>query len=73
MTGDIFKEWLLAFKIHVLRNNPCRKVLLLIDGFSGHLAGLRDCQDTFGHPGIRVEFLPGNATSLYQPMDQSII
>ena len=73
MTGEIFKEWLSAFKVHVLRDDPHRKVLLLLDGFSAHLSGLREWQEKSGHPGIRVEFLPGNATSLYQPMDQGII
>ena len=73
MTGEIFQEWLSAFKVHVLRNNPRRKVLLLLDGFSAHLSGLREWQEKSGHPNIQVEFLPGNATSLYQPMDQGII
>ena len=71
MTGEIFQEWLSAFKVHVLRNNPRRKVLL--DGFSAHLSGLREWQEKSGHPNIQAEFLPGNATSLYQPMDQGII
>ena len=73
ITGTIFKEWLSAFKSHVLRHKPHRKVLLLVDGFSAHLSGLREWEEESGHAGIRVEFLPGNATSLYQPMDQGII
>ena len=73
MTGTIFREWLSAFKSHVLCHKPSRKVLLLVDGFSAHISGLQEWEKEFGHAGIRVEFLPGNATSLYQPMDQGII
>ena len=73
MTGTIFKEWLSAFKSHVLRHKPHRKVLLLIDGFSAHLYGLREWEEEPGQAGIRVELLPENATSLYQPIDHDII
>ena len=73
MTGAIFKEWLNTFQAHVLRQDPNRRVLLLIDGFSAHHTGLKEWEEESLTGGIRVEFLPENATSLYQPMDQGII
>lgn len=65
MTTVIMAEWLAWFDAR-MRN---RKVLLLMDSFKPHELAVNevDLQNT------RVEFLPKNATSLYQPLDQGII
>ena len=71
MTGVIFKEYLLWFDIQV----EGRKVVLLIDGFSAHKTGL-DLLLEACPTGLRnttVIFLPANATSICQPLDQGII
>ena len=71
MTGVIFKEYLLWFDIQV----EGRKVVLLIDGFSAHKTGL-DLLLEARPTGLRnttVIFLPANATSICQPLDQGII
>jgi len=50
-----------------------RKVLLLIDGFSAHKAAVRTIFKNGSLKNTRVEFLPPNYTSVYQPLDQGII
>jgi hypothetical protein len=49
-----------------------RKVLLLLDGFSSHRAGvdLLEAQD-IELTNFKVEFLPANTTSVCQPLDQA--
>ena len=51
-----------------------RKVLLLIDGFSAHQAGI-DLVTADGYTlnNVRIEFLPANIISVCQPLDQGII
>jgi len=50
-----------------------RKVLLLVDGFSAHVKALKELAAGAGLRNTRVEVLPANTTSIYQPMDQGII
>ena len=67
----IFKEYLLWFDGKMAG----RQVILLIDGFSTHHAGLNLFQEEFpqGLTNTKVIFLPANATSVCQPLDQGII
>ena len=70
MNGAIFEEYLQWFDAQF----PGRKVLLLMDSFSAHESALEALER--GDKALRntrVEFLPKNATSLYQPLDQGII
>ena len=71
MTGKIFKEYLLWFDGQMAG----RQVLLLIDGFSAHHAGLNLFHEEYpqGLSNTKVVFLPPNATSVCQPLDQGII
>jgi hypothetical protein len=50
-----------------------RKVLLLLDNFSGHELGVELVGGKQGLLNIRVEWLPPNTTSHWQPLDQGII
>jgi DDE superfamily endonuclease. len=67
MRGEIMVEWFRAFYRHI---GTQRRVLLLMDNFSGHLSAL-----DYARPpsNIKVQFFPANATSVYQPLDQGII
>ena len=71
MTAVIFKEYLLWFN----QQMHGRKVILLIDNFSAHNSGLdmitSDHDIIFTN--VVVRFLPPNATSVCQPLDQGII
>jgi DDE superfamily endonuclease len=70
MTGSIFSEWLIWFNNRMVN----RKVLLLIDGFSAHQAGIGLAADEgYALTNVRIEFLPPNTTSVCQPLDQGII
>jgi DDE superfamily endonuclease len=70
MTGSIFCDWLVQFKSRTVN----RKVLLLIDGFSAHQAGIDPAEDaTYALNNVRIEFLPPNTTSVCQLLDQGII
>jgi hypothetical protein len=72
MNGQIFREYLLWFARYI--GNVNRNVLLLIDGFSAHVAGLALYEaSVYKAPNIRIEFLPANATAYCQPLDQGII
>ncbi|QBM85967.1 Tc5 transposase DNA-binding domain-containing protein [Metschnikowia aff. pulcherrima] len=66
MTTEIMVEWLQDFSIHV----GDKKVLLLMDNFAPHrCAALQaDTPET-----VRIEFLPANSTSIYQPLDRGIV
>jgi DDE superfamily endonuclease len=68
MTGKIFREYLRWLNLQMAD----RKILLLLDGFSSHHAGL-DLIEEEDLPNLRVEFLPPNTTSIRQPLDQGII
>jgi hypothetical protein len=50
-----------------------RKVLLLLDNFSGHELGVELVGGKQGLSNVRVEWLPPNTTSHWQPLDQGII
>lgn len=70
MNGAIFEEYLVWFDAQF----SGRKVLLLCDSFSAHESALEALErDETPLRNTRVEFLPKNATSLYQPLDQGII
>jgi hypothetical protein len=67
MTGLIMRDWLIAFYQHILSS---RKILLLLDNFPAHTAGIDLAPPP---PHIRIQFLPANSTSIFQPLDQGII
>ena len=69
MTSDMFKEYLHWFDERMVD----RKVVLLIDNFSAHELGLAKVQETGELRNTEVIFLPANATSICQPLDQGII
>jgi hypothetical protein len=69
MTGLICQEFLKWFD-NQMRG---RKVLLLLDNFSGHELGLRLAEADIILQNTRVVWLPPNTTSHWQPMDQGII
>ena len=50
-----------------------RKVLLLVDNLSSHISSLEQVKEEAGLRNTRVEFLPTNTTSKFQPLDQGII
>ena len=67
MRGDIMQEWFRSFYKYI---GTQRQVVLLLDNFSAHLSALEDAPPPSN---IKVVFLPPNATSIYQPLDQGII
>lgn len=67
MRHEIIEEWLRNFYLRIGRQ---RCVLLLLDNFSAHLVALKKAPPPSN---ISVIFLPANATSLFQPLDQGII
>jgi hypothetical protein len=50
-----------------------KKVLLLLDNFSGHELGVQLVRGKQGLSNVQVEWLPPNTTSHWQPLDQGII
>jgi hypothetical protein len=50
-----------------------RKVLLLIDNFSGHKLVVQLVGGLQGLLNVRITWLPLNTTSVWQPIDQGII
>ena len=66
MTTVIMLKWLTWFD----KRMHSRKILLLIDGFSAHKAAVRTLIENGSLKNTRVEFLPPNCTSVYQPLDQ---
>ena len=67
MNTLIMVEWLIAFYAFIGRD---RSVLLLMDNFKPHICAI----DLQPPPlNIRIQWLPANSTSLYQPLDQGII
>jgi hypothetical protein len=67
MTGDIFKEWLLAFD----KQMTGRNVILLMDNFSAHESAVDQVNADLKH--TTIIWLPPNSTTKYQPLDQGII
>ena len=68
MTTKIMLEWLSWFDRQVAPRN----VLLLMDNFSAHEAAVESLVVEAALKNVRVEFLPPNTTSFYQPLDQGI-
>ena len=66
MTGPLMQEWLQSFYSHVGQ----RKVLLLMDNFSSHVKGVEDSPPPSN---VRIQWLPANSTSKFQPLHQGII
>lgn len=64
MTCDIMKEWLLQFDNRMGLQK--RKILLFLDNAGSHPRDLK-------LQNIKIIFLPPNATSVCQPLDQGII
>jgi len=71
MTGIIMEEYLQWLDNKISGAN--RKVLLLLDNFSGHELGVELVGGKQGLSNVRVEWLPPNTTSHWQPLDQGII
>jgi hypothetical protein len=66
MTGSITEEWLHAFYEHV----GDRNVLLVLDNFSAHIQGLAEAPPPTN---IRVQFVPGNSSTIIQPLDKGLL
>ena len=67
MTTFIMSEWLHSFYSYI---GLSRQVLLLLDNFSTHIQGVNI---TPPPANIKIQWLPANSTSVYQPLDQGII
>ena len=71
MTGLIMEEYL-RWLDNKMRGER-RKVLLLLDNFSGHELGVQLVGGKEALDNVRIEWLPPNTTSHWQPLDQGII
>jgi hypothetical protein len=71
MTGLICEEYLQWLNNKV--QGEGRKVLLLMDNFSGHELAVQLVGGLQGLSHVRIAWLPPNTTSVWQPMDQGII
>lgn len=67
MNSTIMRQWLRAFYASV---GTTRSILLLLDNLRAHITGVEQEPPP---PNVRIQFLPANSTSLYQPLDQGII
>ena len=67
MTSAIMQEWLSSFYQHV---GTTRKILLTLDSCSAHVAAISLAPPPSN---VRICWLPPNATSKFQPLDQGII
>jgi hypothetical protein len=65
MTGVIFSQYIAELDKKMVRQN--RKILLLIDNFSGHQWNEKTTKN------IQIEFFTANLTPFVQPMDAGII
>ncbi|ANB14929.1 Pdc2p [Sugiyamaella lignohabitans] len=66
LTGSIMEEWLQSFYEHV----GSRPVLLVMDNFSAHIQGLAESPPPSN---VRVQFLPSNSVSFFQPLDKGVV
>ena len=66
MNSFIMKDWLLAFYRHI---GP-HIVLLTMDNLPAYLSGLELAPPLSN---IRIQWLPPNSTSRFQPLNQGII
>jgi hypothetical protein len=74
MTGIVFKEYIMWLNHYLAGDHVERQCLLLLDSFSAHIAGIEMLKaDEHDLRNLRIEFLPTNATSVCQPLDQGII
>jgi hypothetical protein len=71
MTGLIMEEYLRWLDNKMIAQG--RKILLLLDNFSGHELGVQLVGGLQGLLYVRIEWLPPNTTSHWQPLDQGII
>jgi hypothetical protein len=71
MTGLICEEYLRWLNNKI--RGEGRKVLLLMDNFSGHELAVQLVGGLQGLSNVRIAWLPPNTTSEWQPMDQGII
>ena len=71
MTGLICEEYL-RWLNNKMRGEG-RKILLLMDNFSGHELAVQLVGGLQGLSNVRIAWLPPNTTSEWQPMDQGII
>jgi hypothetical protein len=71
MTGLICEEYLLWLNNKI--QSEGRKVLLLMDNFSGHDLVVQLVGGLQGLSYVRIAWLPPNTTFVWQPMDQGII
>ena len=69
MTGLIIKEYLEWLDDRM----KYRKILLLLDRFSGHELAVRLLGGLEGLQNVRIAWLPANTTSHWQSLDQGII
>jgi hypothetical protein len=69
MTGLVMEEYL-RWLDNKMRG---RKILLLLDNFSGHELGVQLVGGLDGLQNVRIRWLPANTTSHWQPLDQGII
>ena len=67
MTSLIMRERILQFYSNIGNQHS---VLLLLDSFSAHIQGVGLTQPPSN---IRIQWLPANSPSLFQPLDQGII
>jgi len=66
-TTFVMIAWLEMFYAHVGSSKP---ILLFMDNFSAHYAGVEARPPP---PNIKIQWLPANSTSRFQPLDQGII
>jgi hypothetical protein len=71
MTGLICEEYLQWLNNKM--QGKGRKVMLLIDNFSGHELAVQLVGGLTSLSHVRIAWLPPNTTSEWQPMDQGII
>lgn len=70
MTSKIWSHWIKNWDDELGQSSPPRKILLLVDNFSGHTVNPEIACEL---KNITLEFLPPNTTSHIQPLDAGII